>query len=550
MIGSVMVTRFRRYGQIADVLIKYGFGILVEEILPVSWRMKKYRRHPERLQSIYVRIRLAIEELGPTFIKFGQIMSTRTELFPPGLIDELKKLQDQVPPIPFSRLRPEIQNQCEIFEECYQHIDEDPLAAASLAQVHRARLKDGTEVVLKIKRPGIDTLIETDIAILRSLAERIERNFPESRVYNPTGLVQDFADQIRKELDFTKDGKNGERLASNFVDWKGIKIPKVYWEYTSRNLLVMEYIEGVRIDQKEKIEAMGIDPVVIAERGFNAYMKQIFEDGFFHGDPHFGNLLITKAGDLAFLDFGIVGVLRPEKQQVYINLLRSIEMNDINLLYQTLQDLGAEIRPEYEDRLKDDLYILLADYNETRLQEFNFSTMVEDLTAILRKYQLRVPMNMMLMLKVVMEVASVGVALDPNFNFSLHARSYLDRLSRQITTEKIVRNVVQSLADSLDGLLGLPYSLDRALEALSSGSIRLEIGDLDRFRLAIHKSTDKLTVGIIIAALVIGSSIVLLASGLTLPSSIFYLALIGYAAAVLMGLYELYYAVFFRGRKK
>jgi ubiquinone biosynthesis protein len=545
-----MVTRFRRYGQIADILIKYGFGILVEEILPVSWRMKKYRLHPERQQSIYVRIRLAIEELGPTFIKFGQIMSTRTELFPPGLIEELKKLQDRVPPVSFSQLRPEIQDQCELFEECFQDINEQPLAAASLAQVHRARLKDGTEVVLKIKRPGIDALIETDIVILRSLADRIERTFPESKVYNPTGLVQDFAEQIRKELDFTKDGKNGERLAYNFNDWEGIKFPTIYWEYSGRNLLVMEYIKGVRIDQKDKIKEMGIDPVVIAERGFRAYMKQIFEDGFFHGDPHFGNLLITPSGDLAFLDFGIVGVLRPEKQQVYINLLRSLETNNINLLYQTLQDLGADIKPEYEDQLKDDLYILLADYNETRLREFNFSTMVEDLTAVLRKYQLRVPMNMMLMLKVIMEVASVGVALDPNFNFSLHARNYLDKLAREMTTEKIIIDAVHSVTDALEGFMGLPYSLDRALEAFSSGSIKLEIGDLDRFRLAIHRSTDKLTVGIIIAALVIGSSIVLLASGLTLPSSIFYLALLGYAAAVLMGLYELYYAVFFRGRRK
>jgi ubiquinone biosynthesis protein len=545
-----MVTRFRRYGQIADVLIKYGFGILVEEILPVSWRMKKFRRHPGRQISIYVRIRLAIEELGPTFIKFGQIMSTRTELLPPGLIEELKKLQDQVPPVPFSTLRPQIQEYCEIFEDCYQHIDEEPLAAASLAQVHRARLKDGTEVVLKIKRPGIDGLIETDIAILRSLAERIEVSFPETKVYNLTGLVQDFAEQIRKELDFTKDGKNGERLAYNFTDWEGIKIPKMFWKYTGRDLLVMEYIEGVRIDQKEEIEKMGIDPVVIAERGFSAYMKQIFEDGFFHGDPHFGNLLITPQGKLAFLDFGIVGVMRPEKQQVYINLLRSIENNDVNLLYQTLKDLGANIKPEYEDQLKDDLYILLADYNETRLREFNFSNMVEDLTSVLRKYQLRVPMNMMLMLKVVMEVASVGVALDPNFNFSLHARDYLDKLAREMTTEKLIKETVQSVADAFEGMLGLPSSIDRALQKFSSGSIQLEISDLDRFRLAIHKSTDKLTVGIIIAALVIGSSIVLLASGLTLPSSIFYLALIGYAAAVLMGLYELYYAVFFRGRKK
>ncbi|MDD1679921.1 MAG: AarF/UbiB family protein [Methanomicrobiales archaeon] len=512
--------------------------------------MKRYRRFPEKQKSIYVRIRMAIEELGPTFIKFGQIMSTREDLFPPGLIEELKKLQDQVPPVPFSKLRPKIQDRCEVFEECFQNIDEKPLAAASLAQVHRARLKDGTEVVLKIKRPEIDALIETDIVILRSLAERIEKTFPESKVYNPIGLVQDFAEQIRKELDFTKDGKNGERFAYNFSGWPGIKFPKIFWEHTGRNLLVMEYIQGVRIDQKEEIKRMGVNPVVIAERGFNAYMKQIFKDGFFHGDPHFGNLLITPQGNLAFLDFGIVGVLRPEKQQVYINLLRSIETNNINLLYQTLKDLGTDIKPEYEDRLKDDLYILLADYNEIRLREFNFSTMVEDLTAVLRKYQLQVPMNMMLMLKVIMEVASVGVALDPNFNFSLHSRDYLDRLSREKTTEKVINDTIQSIADTLEGVVGLPSSLDRALQTFSSGSIKMEIGDLDRFRLAIHKSTDKITVGIIIAALVIGSSIVLLASGLTLPSSIFYLALVGYTAAVLMGMYELYYAVFFRGKKR
>jgi ubiquinone biosynthesis protein len=545
-----MVTHFRRYSQIADILIKYGFGILIEEILPVSWRMKKLRWYPKDERSLFVRIRLAIEELGPTFVKFGQIMSTRTELFPPAMIEELKKLQDQVPPVPFSLLGPQLKEHCRVLDECFQHIDEEPLAAASLAQVHRAILRDGTQVVLKIKRPGIEGVIETDISILHSLAERIERAFPESKVFNPTGLIQDFAGQIRKELDFTKDGRNGERFAFNFRDWEGIKFPRIFWKYSGRDLLVMEYIEGVRIDEKERIRKMGFDPVSIADRGFQAYMKQIFEDGFFHGDPHFGNLLITSQGDLAFLDFGIVGILRPEKQQVYINLLRSLEGNDVDLLYQTLKDFGADIKPEDEDSIKDDLYILLADYNETRLKEFNFSNMVQDLTTVLRKYHLRVPMNMMLMLKVVMEVASVGVTLDPNFNFSAHSRAYLEQLSRERTTQKMIRETVRSVTDSFQGLLGLPFSLDQALQKFSSGSIQLEIGDLDRFRLAIHRSTDKLTVGIIIAALVIGSSIVLLASGLTLPSSIFFLALFGYAAAVLMGLYELYYAIFYRGKSK
>ncbi|HZD43146.1 MAG TPA: AarF/ABC1/UbiB kinase family protein [Methanomicrobiales archaeon] len=529
-----MVSRFRRYLQIARILEKYGLGILVER--------RRYKRHPEIEETTYVRIRLAIEELGPTFIKFGQILSTRTELFPPELIDQLKLLQDRLPPIPFSVLRPTVAEYCRNFDECFLRVDEIPLAAASLAQVHRAVLKDGTEVVLKIQRPGIRDLIETDISILRSLARRVERLFPEWRVYNPTGLVEEFAEQIRKELDFVRDGKNGERLAYNFRDWEGVKFPKMYWEHSGRDLLVMEYIDGVRIDDVVTIRQMGINPTDIANRGFAAYMKQIFEDGFFHGDPHAGNLLVTPRGDIAFLDFGIVGILRPEKREVYIDLLRSLEENDVNLLVATLRSLGAHIKEEDEDPLKDDLYIMLNDYAITKIREYNFSATIETFTGILRRYRLKVPMNLMLMLKVIMEVSTVGVTLDPDFNFTAHAMVYLEETSRGVTPGRVVKDTSIALADAFIRVIELPAKLEKALQKVSSGKSELEVRDLDRVRLALYRSTDRLVLALIIAAVVIGSSIVLLSS-LTLPVYVVYFAFIVYIIAVILGFYALYDAI-------
>ncbi len=233
-----MVTRFQRYRQIADVLVKYGFGILVEELVPGAERLRAFRKRARvEKRSVYERIRLAIEELGPTYIKFGQIMSTRRELLPPPLIEELQRLQDRVAPLPYEQVRPVIEEYCPNLEECFDLIEEEPVAAASLSQVHRAVLKNGDVVALKVQRPGIVELIETDLLILRSLADRVETMFPDLRVYNPRGLVDEFSAQIRRELDFSQDGMNAERLRRNMRDVAGVRIPGVYWEYTGPRML-------------------------------------------------------------------------------------------------------------------------------------------------------------------------------------------------------------------------------------------------------------------------------------------------------------------------
>jgi ubiquinone biosynthesis protein len=545
-----MVIRIRRYAQIIDILSKYGFGIVMEKIFPGRFRFRLPGTEQELDSStIYVRIRLALEELGPTFVKFGQIMSTRTEMLPPELIGELKKLQDHARPLPYSEVLAVIHQTCPNLEDWFSEIDEEPLASASIGQVHRAVLKDGTEVVLKIQRPGIPDLIENDLGILKSMAERIEAMYPESRIYNPTGMVQDFAQQIRKELDFTRDGRNSERMARNFKDVPGIRFPKIYWDYSSPHLLVMEYIKGVRIDDVDGIAAMGLDPHEIGVRGFQAYLKMIFEDGFYHGDPHPGNLLVTKEGNIVFLDFGIVGVLRPEKRQLFINLLIALMTDDIELILKSLEGFGIIIAEENREPLRDDLYLMMHDYGGGNgIADFNFGLVVGELTDAMRRYNLTVPMSLMLLLKVIVMALDTGVRLDPKFNFGDAVTPYIKRLAESnALSAAYMKRASGSLMEAVDAAFDMPRNLNLLLRRFSTGTIKIE-SDLEKLQMALDRVSDKIMMGLVVAALVVGSSLVLLASPLNLPTEVVYIAVLGYSAAVLCGFYAIYHVIFLKFR--
>jgi ubiquinone biosynthesis protein len=551
-----MVSSIRRYAQIFDVLGQYGFGIGLERLFPGRARFRlptapKGGKTAET-STVYERLRLALEDLGPTFVKFGQIMSTRTELLPPEMIDELKKLQDQANPIPFSEVRAMLEENCPDLDLWFREIEEMPVASASLAQVHRAYLTDGTMVAIKIQRPGIGEIIETDIGILKSMAERIEVVLPETRLYNPTGMVDDFAHQIVKELDFTRDGRNADRMARNFRDVPGIRFPKIYWEFTSPKVLVMEFIEGVRIDDPEDVVEMGIDPHEIGVRGFHAYLRMIFEDGFFHGDPHPGNLLVTKEGDIAFLDFGIVGILRPEKRQNFINLLFALINDDIELMLRSLEGFGIVIAEENREPLRDDLYIMMHDFGGgDEVGQLNFSLVVTELTESMRRYQLKVPMNLMLLLKVFMMILDIGVRLDPKFNFGKEVTPYLTKLADTNTLSAgYLKRASTTLLDSADALLDMPRNLNLMLRRLSTGTFKLEIVDTDiqKLQMALDKASDKVMIGMVVASLVVGSSLVLQAIPFTLPKEVGWIAILGYTAAVLCGFYAIYHVIFLKFR--
>ncbi|MDD1719273.1 MAG: AarF/ABC1/UbiB kinase family protein [Methanoregulaceae archaeon] len=541
-----MVTRFRRYAQIADVLVKYGFGIVVSEIFPGIHRFRIPGGSEGRDRRVYERIRLAIEELGPTFVKFGQIASTRQDLLPPPLIEELRKLQDQVRPLPFSEIRPVLLERNRDLAEYFTEIEETPVASASLSQVHRAVLKDGTKVALKIQRPGIEAIIETDLAILQSLAVRIEAVFPESRIYNPKGMVRDFSSQIRKELDFLRDGANADRLALNFRDIPGVRFPKIYWEYSTRHVLVMEFIEGVRVDDTKALAGMGVDSVAIAKHGFDAYLKQIFEDGFFHGDPHPGNLLITRGGELVFLDFGIIGVLRPEKKRLFMKLLEGLVFSDGRLVLTALEGLGVSIREEDKDEVRDEIYVALLDAEGIIIGRFNFGGMVDNLTEILRRYEIRIPVTLMLMLKVIVMVLDIGITLDPKFDFKANVSPFMENLMRkEYMPGKLAGRAAQAFLETADEMYDFPRNVNRMFKNFSTGTIKVEIveNEVQKLQKSLDESSNKILVGLITAALVVGSSVVLLSSNVVLPYWIFYLAILGYAAAVVIGFYALYHTL-------
>lgn len=521
-----MVNRLSRYAQIARILSKYGFGIFLQELYPEDKRPEFLRDPDVKSQDVYRRIRLAIEELGPTYIKLGQILSVRRDILPQPLIEELLKLTDDVTPVEYENVKTVINETCGELDEICVYVDPKPFAAASLSQVHRATLTDGSEVVFKVQRPDIRELIEVDLTILDSLARRAETTFPYLEPFNPVGLIEEFSQQIRKELDFVRDGKNAETIANNLNENPDVKIPKIYWEYTGPRLLVMEYVDGVRIDNIDAINEIS-DPRELADIGFRAYLKQIFIDGFFHGDPHPGNLRVTDEGKLVFFDFGMVGILRPERRIAYTRVLYSIVKSDVDMLIDSLEELDITIDPSDIDRFKDEMYVLMRETQRYQLQEYTFVDSMNELSSIFYRYKIKMPGNFMLMIKVLAMIGDVGLVLDPKFNFIKRVKPFLgDLMTTSFFRSESLEQTRQSL---IREILGFPKALRRFLENISSGKSRMKV-DVPELH-QIHRSMEnigwKLFLGLLSMGLIIGLSIILASDQATSPDLMNFVLIIG-----------------------
>ena len=524
----------RRYGQIADVLVKYGFGYFINEMFPGFINTKKAAVEEFSGYSAYVRIRMALEELGPTFVKFGQLMSTRTELFPAEMIEELCKLQDRVGVVPFDEVIPTLDEYIPDWRDVFTSVDPKPLAAASISQVYRAVMQDGTILALKIQRPRITARIEQDVVLLRSIAQLLEDKRPELRIYNPVSLVDDFTTQIRKELDFTRDGMNAERLARNMKlsGIPGIKIPKIYWDFSGKELLAMEFVAGCRSDDIDAIIAMGMDPKDLASRGLKAFMIQIFQNGFYHGDPHAGNLRISPSGDLVFLDFGVCGVLMKDMRNKFISLILALLSADTDLTIRYIKNLGVQIPQTGIDEFRGELYLALLDYKEMGAQG-NFSGLLGSIQDLFQKNNIRVPSNIMQLLKALMLVSNVAFTLDPDLEFTKEVEPYL----KQIVTDDMrdPANIQKKLLDAkvrLEDLARVPRQLGSVLEMASEGKLKVDISakEVTDLSKTIESSVDKLVIGLILSAIVIGLSLVMMSQTFTSE----FLPVVAYIAAVLV----------------
>lgn len=535
-----MVHRLKRYGQIADVMVKYGFGIFLDQIDPDSTRRKKlFKKTVKDNRSIYERMRLGLEELGPTAVKFGQMAASRSEALPPELIEELKKLHDSVTPVPFEDLLPVIEEYCGKIDETFEFFERIPVAAASIGQVHRAILKDGTVVAIKIQRPDISETIEMDTIIIENMARRFEKVNPALKAYNLTGLVDDFSKMMKRELDYIAEGKNADIFRRNFKNKPDIKFPKIYWEYSGSKLLMMEYIEGVRADNVEGIKIYGYDPKKYADLGFETYLKMIFEDGFFHIDPHPGNIFVTIDGKLAFIDLGAIAVIRPERRHTFIKLLLSIVDTDVDMIVETFKKLGVRIDDDDLDDIKDNLYYALFDAEGFEISSVDAAGSLKSIPDVLNRYHIQIPGTLMSLLKVIMMVIGLGQTLNPKFNFYDKTRPYLSEVVKmQYFSPQSFKKTSHTLIESIDSIMKLPKIFNRTMNKWAAGKFQIDIvaKDVERLSYTIEKATDKLLMGLVASALVIGASIVMYSADFEYSGWLLYFTVAIYFTAFVIGL--------------
>ena len=460
------------------------------------------------------RLRIAFSELGPSFIKFAQILSSRPDLITTEYADEFKKLQDKVPPFPSESARRIIEAElAKPLDEIFDDFEDVPVAAASIAQVHNAVLKTGEKVVVKIQRPGIREVIETDIAILNAIVPHMLNFIPESRYFNPQGIVNEFSRSVRKEIDFVAEARNATRFRKNFEGDDTVCIPVVYSGFLTGKVIVMERLEGVRIDDIEGIDSLGVDRKEVAKRGVNAYFKMIFEDGFFHADPHPGNIFVMKDGRIGLIDFGIVGWLTPEMMENIANAFLALLNRNFDRLVDLYIDLGIvteDVNVEtFRNEFKTDLIYLLEPLYDVTISEISFPEYLEALTHLVVKHGLKLPSDLLLMDKTILILDNIGRQLDPKFNAATAAEPYAAKLVKErMSPEKVFDRAKNNMAEISGILVNTPMHLNRLLKKTLKDELSFKIDPvgMDKLIRDIDRSSNRIAFSLIVAATIVGSS--------------------------------------------
>jgi len=538
----------KRYRQIFTVLLKYGFEDIVERLKLYTvfkfsrklWRKSKSAEQYQHLTTAE-RLRMALAELGPTFIKLGQVLSTRPDLVPLDFVTELSKLQDKAPPFSPDEARRIVSSQLnKPIADIFSSFSDGPIAAASIAQVHKAILLNNQPVAVKIQRPKIKNTIETDIGILFDLAGLIEKYLPESDLYDPKGIVNEFAKTIRSELDFIREGRNIDRFRHYFKNDKTLYLPEVYWDYTTSNVLTMEYIEGVKISEIDFAQRSDLDRKIIAQRGAKATLTMIFEIGLFHADPHPGNIFVLKNNVLAPLDFGMVGRLDEQTKAYLQNLLTAIVERNIDKIIKIFID--AEVIDEAKDTrlLRIDLNDFIDTYYGIPLNQLKIEKLFNDLIEVLRRHRITVLSDVVLMAKALATIESVGRSLDPDFNMMTFVEPYARKLMIQpILPRKQLREMKQLAQETEELIKILPGKLKYILRKVKKGKMNLifEHRGLERLITEMDRSSNRLAFSLIIAALIIGSSIIVFFDKGLQFFGLSAFGLIGYLIAAILGLW-------------
>lgn len=541
-----------RTSEIVTVLLNHGFGDLVDRMgirnFWYRWRRWIGRKPPEPLKHLRVveRIRMSLEKLGPTFIKFGQVMSTRPDLVPPEMLIELKKLQESVPPFPSEEAIDELETELgHPVDELFAQFDRTPLAAGSLGQVHRATHFDGTPLAVKIRRPNAVRDVERDLLLMQEMATLVERNIAEAEIFDPVGLVNHFTRTIRRELNFAREARTMDEFRRLFANDATLYVPKVYWELTTDAVVTMEFVDALRIDQLPQISPAVFSPAEIAANGARIFMKQIFEYGVFHGDPHPGNIRIRRDGTVCLLDYGMIGILDESTREQLIDLLIAVTQRDVDAAVKLVMKIGETRRKVDRPLLQIDMRDFVTNYYGIELERLNVGRLLSDFVAILSNHAIRCPGSLMLMLRCLVTLEGVGRSLDPDFNLATHLQPFIERLVRlRYSPSRMIDKLMNESRYLLNSAHDIPGNVNRTLRKLSEDDLRIQLDhqNLDYFILEMERSSNRLVVGMVVASLIVASALII-----SRESATVWVTLPTYVLSSLLAIW-LVYGIFRSGR--
>ncbi len=545
--------QLERTRHIATVLTRYGFSELArrlgfEALFGHRRRLRRDRecRESETLTEAERLVRV-LEELGPTYVKLGQVLSTRPDVLAPEFIGALSCLQDRVQGVDYGTIEAAVRRELGGAPEAvFASFERAPLAAASLAQVHRARLKTGEEVVVKVQRPEVGAILEGDLAILSTLARQAERRLPESAIVDPVRLVEEFSRSIRQELDYLREGQNCDICRRNFRNNPEVAVPAMHWEYTTRRVLVQERFEGLKVTDAAALQAAGVDRRKLAASGCRAYMQMVFEHGFFQADPHPGNLVVLADGRIGILDYGMFSRIDEDTRELLVDLMLAAYERRSGALVRLVMQAGYADKMVDESALRADIGDLLDRYWGVELERMSLAKTTRELLSVLRRHQIRIPPGLTMLLRGIGTIEGLGQLIDPKFRLVDEMRPFVRRVAwERFGPAMWLRNLRRSSADLGALARTLPADLRLMVDWLKRGELKLSL-DQAELREIFHnlgRSNNRLSVSIVIAALIIGSSLLMFAHPEGFERLVPAVGIGGFIAAGLLALLLLFSAI-------
>lgn len=554
------VRQISRSRDIVYAFTRHGFGFLVKELglldlLAVPKRLFVEGSKSSEGKSTGERVRLFLEELGPTFVKIGQIASTRPDIIPPEIIKELVKLQDQVPPFPFEEVKAIVEQElADSLDNTFAQFSEEPIAAASIGQVHAATLLTGEKVAIKVQRPQVKQLMETDLEILQELARLAEARIEWARRYQVREIMEEIAASLKLELDYKIEARNSERIAKQFIDNPKVLIPKIYWEYTNSKMITMEYIEGIKLNEENMLHQAGYNIKNLGETVVNSIFKQILIHGFFHGDPHPGNILALPGEVIALMDFGIIGRLSPDMRNHLASFVIALMNRNTDEVVRGITNMGLVPDDVNHKQLRQDVDRLREKYSDVPFSQMSMGKTVNDLFTVAFRHRIQLPTDLTILGKTLLTIEGVIEKLDPELNIVKIAEPF----GRQLLKERYhPKNMAEKMWSQVneygDILTELPKQVKEMAAIMSKGKMKIDLTtpEIDSFVKKLNRISNRisfsmifLSVSILMAGIIIGISI----SGQT--SSFlqeFPIVEIGFTVVIIMFLWLLF-SIFKSGR--